>query len=271
MPKRLSIEQFKSKFLIGVKSSISFADESSFKNMDSACKFKCGDCGYEWSTKCRNIRDSVKGCHVCCKKTQGNPKKKNKVYRRECKEITKGGLKPIENYKGDNVEILHVCYCGNKRKVMPNSVLHMGIKSCVPCGMERTQKSNNSFNVSKSEVEWLKRIAKKLKIKIKGGDNKSQKRIRLNTGKTIIVDGFCKKTNTIFEFHGDCWHGNPYIYTKRSKPHPKSEATANKLYQDTMERMLELTKLGFNVIWVWEDHFNKGGLISGELKGYPVQ
>lgn len=26
------------------------------------------------------------------------------------------------------------------------------------------------------------------------------------------VDGFCKETNTVYEFHGDYWHGNPDIF-----------------------------------------------------------
>lgn len=26
------------------------------------------------------------------------------------------------------------------------------------------------------------------------------------------ADGYCKETNTIYEFHGDFWHGNPYIF-----------------------------------------------------------
>ena len=27
-----------------------------------------------------------------------------------------------------------------------------------------------------------------------------------------IVDGYDSKTNTIYEFNGDFWHGNPNIY-----------------------------------------------------------
>ena len=30
-------------------------------------------------------------------------------------------------------------------------------------------------------------------------------------GTRYHADGFCKDTNTIYEFHGDYWHGNPKL------------------------------------------------------------
>lgn len=29
------------------------------------------------------------------------------------------------------------------------------------------------------------------------------------------VDGFCEQTNTVYEYHGDYWHGNPDIYINK--------------------------------------------------------
>ena len=26
------------------------------------------------------------------------------------------------------------------------------------------------------------------------------------------VDGYCYETNTVYEFHGDYWHGNPIVF-----------------------------------------------------------
>ena len=69
------------------------------------------------------------------------------------------------------------------------------------------------------------------------------------------ADGFCIETNTIYEFHGNYWHGNPEIYD----PNDTNEV-ANKsmgeLYQKTKTREEELKQLGFNLIVIWESEFD---------------
>lgn len=50
------------------------------------------------------------------------------------------------------------------------------------------------------------------------------------------MDGYCQKTNTIYEFHGDMWHGNPRIFESDICCSPFSDLTAGRLYQKTIER-----------------------------------
>ena len=42
------------------------------------------------------------------------------------------------------------------------------------------------------------------------------------------LDGYNKRYNIVIEFNGDCWHGNPKVYSKRQKPNIYSNLTASK-------------------------------------------
>ena len=66
-----------------------------------------------------------------------------------------------------------------------------------------------------------------------------------------FVDGYDPITNTIYEFYGDFWHGNPKtfpgdLFNKRTK------CTMNELYQKTIERSTLLKEKGYNLIEIWE-------------------
>ena len=63
-------------------------------------------------------------------------------------------------------------------------------------------------NYSKKSIEWLKYISIKYNIFIQHAENIGEKYIY---GKTK-ADGYCKENNTIYEYHGDFWHGNPELY-----------------------------------------------------------
>ena len=81
-----------------------------------------------------------------------------------------------------------------------------------------------------------------------------------NGGEYIIegykMDGYCKETNTIYEFHGDFWHGNPKIY-KHDEINKKNGKTFGELYQNTIKREEMIKKLGYNLIVMWEYDWNK--------------
>ncbi len=69
------------------------------------------------------------------------------------------------------------------------------------------------------------------------------------------ADGYCAKTNTIYEFHGDYWHGNPDIYAPNvyNKSLHKS---MGELYQKTTDRENKIKELGYNLVVMWESDFN---------------
>jgi Zn finger protein HypA/HybF involved in hydrogenase expression len=72
----------------------------------------------------------------------------------------------------------------------------------------------------------------------------------------FFVDGFDENTNTIYEFNGDYFHGNPLFFD------PLDINTLNKtsfgiLYGRTIEKERVLKEAGYNVVSIWEHEFRK--------------
>lgn len=65
------------------------------------------------------------------------------------------------------------------------------------------------------------------------------------------VDGFCTETNTVYEFHGDFWHGNPKIYDPNDI-NPVKKKKYGDLYNKTIKRDALIKNLGYNLITKWE-------------------
>lgn len=66
------------------------------------------------------------------------------------------------------------------------------------------------------------------------------------------VDGFDPKTNTVYEFLGDYWHGNPNIFHP-NKINYHCNKTFKRLYDETFSRFYKLKKLGYNIKYIWEN------------------
>lgn len=70
------------------------------------------------------------------------------------------------------------------------------------------------------------------------------------------ADGYSKTINTIFEFHGDFWHGNPKIYNK-TKINTRIGVTFGELYDNTIQKANYIKDNGYNLIEVWENDWKK--------------
>lgn len=66
-----------------------------------------------------------------------------------------------------------------------------------------------------------------------------------------FVDGYDPLTNTIYEFYGDYWHGNPKTYQGKLF-NKRTKCTMNELYQKTIARSVLLKAKGYNLIEIWE-------------------
>jgi hypothetical protein len=106
---------------------------------------------------------------------------------------------------------------------------------------------------SKIAIEWLDSIMKKENIFIQHAGNIGEKEIILNN-KRIKFDGYCEKTNIVFEFHGDYFHGNPKMY-KKDDMNLLSKKTYGELYKNTIDRENIIKSNGFNLISIWESDY----------------
>ncbi len=107
---------------------------------------------------------------------------------------------------------------------------------------------------SHSSVVWLESLMESEHIHIKHARNGGEYHIP-GMG-TCRADGYCSETNTIYEFHGDYWHGNPDIF--ESTVYNKStDDKMGELYQATIERENKIKSLGYNLVVMWENEWNK--------------
>jgi len=109
---------------------------------------------------------------------------------------------------------------------------------------------NNSY--SKKSISWLNEIAKKENIHIQHAENDGEYSIPSTRYK---ADGYCEKTNTIYEFYGDVFHGNLELYEEDEQCHPFSDECAGNLYMKTIQREQKIKKLGYNLVTIWERNF----------------
>ena len=102
-------------------------------------------------------------------------------------------------------------------------------------------------SISKKERLWLDAMS------VPDDNGHRQVSIATHHGR-IIVDGFVPETNTVYEFLGDYWHGNPRKYMDGINPTNGVEYSV--LYEKTLNRLDLLKELGYNVVYVWESDWS---------------
>lgn len=108
--------------------------------------------------------------------------------------------------------------------------------------------SKCSAQYSKASIKWLNYLVDKYGYDIQHAENRGEFIIPSTRYK---ADGYCEKTNTIFEYVGDFWHGNPKIYNK-DDINPRIGVSFGELYEKTIARKNIIINLGYNYIEIWE-------------------
>lgn len=176
---------------------------------------KCGNHIWESFVYNRTINNS--GCPFCAKTicpcgcnsiTQTHPELLKDW------DYNKNKIKPSNIKFGSDIKIWWLCSdCNFEWKNNLNT------RTCQGCGCPRCCKKT----YSKIAIIWLKYIMKRDNILIQTAEsNEGEYKI---IGTNMKADGYCKENNTIYEFNGDFWHGNPKIYDKN---------IINKITGDTM-------------------------------------
>ena len=126
---------------------------------------------------------------------------------------------------------------------------HVAGQGCGRCGQ--------CANSSKAQIQWLEWMAIRYGIVIEHAENTGEFRI---PGSRYLADGFCRSTNTVWEYHGSHWHADPreYFpqhYLKRLK------AYAREVYERTMVKEAYIQKKGYELVSMWEVDWKK--IIAG--------
>ena len=73
--------------------------------------------------------------------------------------------------------------------------------------------------------------------------------IETTAGK-VRVDGFDPATNTVYEYLGSFWHGNPNVYN-HADTNPVTKQLFGVLHDRTQTRLQTIIDSGYNVIYQW--------------------
>lgn len=148
------------------------------------------------------------------------------------------------SYNGAHVKTNIICKKHGIFNQTPTN--HLSGKECPKCNK----------NISKSEVEFLEHM----KIKYR--------HVSLSEWKQKTVDGYNKKTNTVYEFLGDYWHGNPKKYNP-NQYNKTCKKTYKELYENTFNVLNKIKSLGYNVMYIWEsdwENFKKGIILIPNIQ-----
>lgn len=125
--------------------------------------------------------------------------------------------------------------CPDHGEFIQNAEKHLMGRSCPHCKKSR--------QYSTMSTKWLDSL----------GIESLIREHRLPQNKLIPVDGYDPLTNTIYQFHGDYWHGG-----KKFNPTEINKTrglTFQQLRIDTDYRDEQLRRWGYNVVVMWESEW----------------
>jgi len=116
---------------------------------------------------------------------------------------------------------------------------HLNGTGCPSCTYGR--------NISAQEIAWLDSL----------NILEYNRQVSLLIGnKKYVVDGYDPISNTVYEFNGDLWHGNPDIYNPRDI-NPFNKKSFGELFESTERKKQTIIDAGYNYVSIWENDWNK--------------
>lgn len=178
------------------------------------------------------------GCRKC-----GNERQSAALLSSRDKFVAKAQTKFGNKYDYSKVEYLNAkskvilcCRTHGDFSQTPNA--HISGDGCPKC----------VYHISTPEIKWLDE---------QGVSSLVRQYSMFIDKKLYKVDGYDPKTNTIYEFLGDYWHGNPAVFKEEAR-HPLIKKTYGELYINTMKRISTLAENGYKVNYIWEADYKSG-------------
>jgi hypothetical protein len=133
---------------------------------------------------------------------------------------------------------LLIIICKKHGEFIQRASDHLSGNGCSRCSKRR---------YSMKAVKYLEFISSYYKITIQHAENEGEYMI---TNTNYKADGYCKETNTIYEFHGTIYHGDP----RCCNPDENNYLGKNygELHRRTLEREQCIRDLGYKLVVIWE-------------------
>ena len=221
-----------------------------FKGAQTRIILRCTLDGYEWETNINSLINGGTGCARCSGKEEWTYERLQEAIS-DLKFPDGTPVCTLELSESEFLEAYEIDGCSAKIPVrcavhqdhywspMLNDLIN-NKSGCPHC---------NTTGYSKAEIEWIEFVMATEGIYIQHAKNGGQVSICDRS-----VDGMCYETNSVYQFHGDFWHGNPAKYNQ-NKIHPKYKEkglTYGDKYKETLIKDQELRDQGYNVVIMWE-------------------
>ena len=141
------------------------------------------------------------------------------------------------------ITIASVCMTIYRSNYMPNKTI-----AIVP-------EYAKTDNYSKMSIMWLNYVATTKGLNVQHALNGGEKKLTID-GKTYKVEGFCKETNTVYEFYGCFWHGCQNCY-KPNIVNCKNQMDMGTLNDRTIVKRDNIKSSGYNHVSIYECQLNK--------------
>lgn len=225
--------------------------DEQYNGIHSKLKFQCADNKHPiWEATASSIIQGS-GCPIC-----GNQISKithqhthsqflellnlrNEEYPLKQVFLSKG-----QTYTTQKDKLEFYCNHNHTWNTIPGDIIHRKI-GCPFCAASKT--------FSFMAIDWLSWIAESNQIDIIHRGNTDNEYIIPTT--KYSVDGYCKETNTVYEFHGNYWHGNPRLFDCMDT-NERTNTTFGSLYDKTIARENHIKSLGYNIVTIWEDEYD---------------
>jgi hypothetical protein len=208
-------------------------------NGSSRYDIECSTCNKVFNISKSNLNDRIKNnniiCTICnpvtrCKKEIFN----NEDFLKHAISLHKDRYTYLSEYVKSTDHIKMQCNrCSRIFDQQPSA--HLQGNGCSAC----------SRNISNKEIKWLDSFNNENLIR--------QHKINIS-GKIYNVDAYDPITNTVYEFYGDYWHGNPEVFDKESM-NKNLNITFGELYNKTINREKIIKNSGFYIISIWESEY----------------
>ncbi len=207
---------------------------SKYANLETKIIIICPEHGKFMQTPASHLNGS--GCADC----SGNKKRSEEEFIRAARQIhnNKYEYEYLDTEYRSNAKIKIICHTHGKFMQMPSA--HLSGQGCPKC----------VSSTSKEETEWLD------SLNIPG--EYRQKLLYIGDTK-VKTDAYNPVTNTIYEYWGDFWHGNPEKYNQ-DHINPKNKKTYGELYSETQIKRKLILNNGYNLIEIWGSEFKKSSV-----------
>jgi hypothetical protein len=181
------------------------------------------------------------GCSICSKI-------KMSTYKRS---TTKEFIEKSKKIHGDKYDYSKVEYITSRDKVIITCKIHGDFFQSPSNHLIGFDCNKCRGKYSKEQIKWLNFMQIRDECYIQHAINETEFIIPNTNYK---ADGYCRKNNTIYEYYGDFWHGNPKIY-EANKNNVVSKKTYGELYNITCHRENYIKNLGYNLVTIWESEW----------------